>query len=80
MSSQQPAITLDSVKDGEYVVVSHRGGRGFIRKLTDLGVYPGARLKVIAPSRGGGPVMLSIKGSSFGIGRGMAARILVKQV
>lgn len=80
MKKDQSAFMLDRVKNGKYQVVSIEGGTGIVRKLTDLGVYPGSMLEVISGYQRGGPIVLSIKGSRFGIGRGMASRIVVQRV
>jgi ferrous iron transport protein A len=80
MKKEQPVFMLDRVKNGKYKVVSIEGGTGLVRKLTDLGVYPGSMLEVLSGYHRGGPIVLSVKGSRFGIGRGMASRIVVKRV
>jgi len=80
MDEKKSVLTLDSVPGGAYTVISLEGGIGFIRRLADLGIYPGVRLSVISNQRRGGPIILSVKGSRFGIGRGMAARIYVEKV
>jgi len=73
-------MSLDSVGEGSYIVVSLNGGRGFIRKLIRLGIYPGSRIRVISSAVIGGPVRIMVKESQFGIGAGMARRVLVRRV
>jgi len=80
MKQKEHLYILDRAEKGEYVVVSLGSGRGFLRRLADLGIYPGARFSVVSSGRGGGPIILSIKGSRIGIGRGMATRIIVKRM
>ncbi len=80
MRKELPTFMLDRVKNGKYKVVSIEGGTGLLRKLTDLGIYPGSMLEVISGYQRGGPIVLSVKGSRFGIGRGMASRIVVQRV
>ena len=79
MTDEKHISGLDKVEKGRYIVVSLGGGRGFVRKLTDLGIYPGAGLEVLNSDKGGGPLRLSIKGGHFGLGRGVASRIYVRK-
>ena len=80
MDRGQRAFRLDSVDAGSYVVITLGGGAGFLRKLADLGIYTGSRIEVIRSTKGYGPMILSVKGSRFALGRGVAARILVRPV
>ncbi len=69
---------LSLAKPGEEVIVDRIiGGYGFQRKLFEMGIYPGERIRVISSDRG--PVLIEVKGSRFGIGYGMAKRILVRR-
>ena len=69
---------VNEVENGNFRVVSIDGRGGFIKKLTALGIYPGTDLEVLASSKGRGPVRLSVMGSQFGLGQGMASKIYVK--
>ena len=44
------------------VFISANGGAGIMRRLTDMGLIPGEKIKVLHNS-GHGPVSISIKGS-----------------
>ena len=71
---------LAEMKEGEEgVVVGIKGGRGAIRNLTELGIYPGKKIKVL---RNCGAVIISVNDSCFVVGRGLAMKVLVngKQV
>ncbi len=78
MEKSSAAFRLDSVDAGSYVVVTLGGGTGFLRKLAGLGIYTGSRIEVIKSAKGQGPLILSVKGSQVALGRGVAARIIVK--
>ena len=54
------------------------GGRGAIQRLTDMGLLPGERLKVLHNS-GYGPVTVLIKGAKVALGHGLAAKIIVEE-
>jgi len=59
-----------------YVVKEVKGGWGLRRRLAELGITPGTRIQVIKSS-GGGPVLVSVKGSRIALGWGVAMRIIV---
>jgi Fe2+ transport system protein FeoA len=59
-------------------VVSFQGGHHFSKRISDLGIYPGQSLRVVnrVPA---GPVVVKVMQGNVIIGRGMAAKILVKK-
>ncbi len=54
------------------------GGRGAIQRLTDMGLIPGERLRVLHNS-GYGPVTVLIKGAKVALGHGLAAKVIVEE-
>lgn len=69
--------TLSRVHEGEDVVVIQvEGGRGVHRRLRELGIGSGSRMKVIQNT--GGPVIVLIGDSRMGLGRGVAEKIVVE--
>lgn len=76
-SFKMKKIRLTEAKpDKELVLVSIEGGQGLERKLTDMGLIPGEKIKKLEYS-GRGPVLLVVKGAKLAIGEGMAERIIV---
>lgn len=72
-------IPLTSARLGQSVRVSRvDGGHGLRGQLCAMGLTPGTPVEVVAD--GGGPVVLSVLGSRVMIGRGMAAKIMVRAV
>ncbi|MDD5070133.1 MAG: ferrous iron transport protein B, partial [Candidatus Omnitrophica bacterium] len=63
--------------DQEVVFQSVSGGRQVVQRLTDMGLIPGERLKVLQNS-GSGPITVLVKGTRLAIGREMAGKIRVK--
>ncbi|MCD6513654.1 MAG: ferrous iron transport protein A [Candidatus Odinarchaeota archaeon] len=63
----------------EVVAYSPNVGRGFMHKVTALGLIPGAIIKVIR-NHFPGPIMLDIKGFRIFIGHGIANKILVRVI
>jgi len=60
----------------EAKVVEVRGGRGLVRRLSELGFTPGTRVKVLF-SNSPGPVLIGVRGSRIALGRGLLMRIIV---
>ncbi|TXT67338.1 MAG: putative Fe2+ transport system protein, subunit A [Promethearchaeota archaeon] len=59
-------------------VVSVNAGLGAKKRLCDLGIVPGTK---ITKTRSGilrGPVQVDVKGSKIVLGRGLAAKVIVK--
>ncbi len=71
-------VTLSSAPPGSIVRVVRVDvrGRGPYRRLLELGVYPGATLRVVSNSLG--PVIVEKNGARLAIGRRHASRILVE--
>ncbi|MFO8018120.1 MAG: FeoA family protein [Promethearchaeia archaeon] len=61
-------------------VVTVNSGRGAKQRLANLGIVPGVviRKNKSAPFRG--PVEVEVKGSTLALGRGLASKIMVKQL
>lgn len=59
-------------------LVDVAGGQGVRRRLAELGLNPGASLRVVQSNRGG-PLILAVKDDArMAIGRGMAHKIMVE--
>jgi len=73
-------IPLSMARPGEKArVVRILGGRGFIRRVTEMGFYPGAGIEIISNARAG-PIIIRLGSSRFGMGFGMAKRIFITPV
>ncbi len=58
-------------------LVAIEGGRTLRKRLAELGLNPGAEVRVV--HRHGGPLILAVKGDArMALGRGMAHQILVE--
>ncbi|UCB45625.1 MAG: ferrous iron transport protein A [Spirochaetota bacterium] len=79
MENKTESIPLDMVGEGLYRIITCMGGKGFVRKLAHMGLYPGSELRVLSSNRYG-PLRVNIKGSHVGLGRGMASKILVNEI
>ncbi len=59
-------------------VVDVYGGRGIQRRLADMGLTPGVQVKVVN-GQFAGPVLIDLRGTRLGLGRGVAQKIMVKE-
>ena len=71
---KMPLAMLPENKEAKVVEV--RGGRGLVRRLSELGFIPGTRVKVLF-SNSPGPVLIDVRGSRIALGRGLLMRIIV---
>ena len=70
---------LWEIEEGANVtVVAIRGGRGIRRRLTTMGLMPGAKITVLL-NGGRGPFVVIIKNSRMALGRGIADKIMVTE-
>ena len=69
-------IPLTEAKRGELVeLVEINGGRKLARRMVELGLTTGIKLKVLHDS--GGPMIIAIRDSRIALGRGMAEKLNV---
>ncbi|UCB60811.1 MAG: ferrous iron transport protein A [Candidatus Bathyarchaeota archaeon] len=83
-------LHLTQLRDGESgVILSFISPQGnpprsgqrkwsFQRRLEDMGITPGTRVRVVKSAPFRGPIELQVRGSRLAIGRGMARKILVR--
>ncbi len=70
------SLTLADLVCGEKGrVVNIVGGRGAVMKLMAMGIVPGKEIKV--EGRRGGAMLISVNGTKFVIGRGLAMKVIV---
>jgi len=77
-SDNFPVIELlNAPRDTDLEIVALVGGRSMIQRLSALGLTQFTTLRIL---RGGGrlPMIVHVRGSRVGIGRGVSSRILVR--
>ena len=73
-------MPLTMVSEGREVVLREiLGGMGIRRRLTDMGLRPGSRIKILSNSRGG-PFVICAGETRIMVGRGMAQKIMVEDI
>lgn len=71
-------MTLLETKPGDEVIIdTAQVGKGAVRRLWDLGLFPGTKVKVVASHPFHGPILIKVGQSTVAVGRGLAARIPV---
>jgi len=70
---------------GKGKITRIRGGRGLVRRLSDMGFIPDVEVKVVHSHAShnpghGGPLVVEVKDSRIALGRGVAMKIMVKKV
>ena len=77
--TNESALLLTNVPLGEtYQLVSLNGGKALQRRLAEMGLTPGVRLRVLQDC--GGPLLVAIRSSRVALGRGMASKITVAPI
>ena len=73
-------MPLAMVVPGKLVTVTEvRDGRGLQRRLADMGLTLGVQIRVINGQMSG-PVLIDLRGSRLALGRGIAQKIVVKEM
>jgi len=74
-----PVLWLSMMCAGESgEIVDVRGGPGVVRRLSAMGLVPGAAITVVSDSGSAGPMIVRVGDMRLGLGRGMARRVLVR--
>ncbi len=72
-------ISLDRLSPGEHAAVyALSGGRTVSNRLVSLGFTPGVELEMVQ-NFGHGPLIVALRGTRVALGRGEAAKILVRR-
>jgi len=75
----EETVPLTSLAEGEKAVVAYTiGGHGMIRRLAEMGLTPGTRVKILRHGLMSGPVQIEVRGVCLALGHGVASRIFVK--
>jgi len=70
-------MPLSMATQGEVVqVVTVRAGWGLQRRLAEMGLNPGVKVRVMNSQRPG-PVVIDVRGSRLALGQGVAHKIMV---
>ena len=71
--------TLADLRQGEKGIVAFAlGGRGLVRRLSEMGLTPGTEVIIVRSAPLHGPIEVKVRGVSLALGRGIASKIFVK--
>ena len=73
----KPLLYLPEYSSG--VIVGMYGGRGLMKRLIDMGLTQGTRVHVLKSS-GPGPMLIEVRGSRLALGRGVAMKIMIREM
>ncbi|NLX48470.1 MAG: ferrous iron transport protein A [Methanospirillum sp.] len=73
METLLPALTTGT----EAVILRLAGGSSFRKKIGEMGLREGVRVRLVAKHLLGGPIVIEVSGREITLGRGMAAQIVV---
>ncbi len=72
-------MTLKDLKPGQQGIVTSIGEKGPVRKrIMDMGVTPGAAIKVIKVAPLGDPIEVNIRGYELSLRKSEASQIIVE--
>ena len=72
-------ITLADLEEGSEAVVRNVvAGYGAAGRLAEMGITPGAIVKVVRRGLAAGPIEVEVGGARFLIGLGMASKVVVE--
>jgi Fe2+ transport system protein FeoA len=75
-SHTQPLALITPGKRVRLVQIN--AGHTLTHRLAELGLTPGVELEILQNE--GGPLLINVRDSRLALGRGMAHRVLVKQI
>ncbi len=78
MTPTKPTSLLGLHAGEDAVIESVSGGDELRGRLSDMGLHEGRRIRRLADSGRGGPVVVDVMGSTVALGRRMAGHILVR--
>jgi len=77
----EDALPLTSLKQGEKGIIAFiYGGKGLVRRLTEMGLTPGTEVTIVKEAPFHGPIEICVRGSFLAIGRGMASKIFIRKL
>ncbi len=69
---------LDTGEEGKVTFIV--GGRGLIRRLSEMGLTPGTKVKIVRNAPFHGPIEIKVRGVSLALGYGVATKVFIKKV
>ncbi|MCS7125582.1 MAG: metal-dependent transcriptional regulator [Aigarchaeota archaeon] len=78
---KESIVSVSELKEGDLGKISFiRGDRNVLRRLLDMGLTPGATLKVVRIAPFNGPVEVEIRGSRLALGEDITSNVFVEVI
>ena len=78
---QPELFTLATIPiNTEAEIVRINAGFRATQRLSDLGLVPGTRVKVVGEAPFHGPLRLVVRGTQLALGRGLAEKVIVRPI
>lgn len=71
-------LIIDLKKNQEAIIESVTGGWRATKRLADLGLTPETTVEVLKKAPFSGPLLIKVRGSKLILGKGLAAKVLVR--
>lgn len=79
--TQNEEMPLSQLKKGHKAVIVQIGGKGAVkRRMMDMGMVPGAEIRVVRVAPFGDPIEFNVKGYSLSLRKSEAKNIIVGKV
>jgi Fe2+ transport system protein FeoA len=81
LQSNEEVASLATLCEGERGVLIHSmGGFGLVRRLAEMGLTPGVKVKIIRKCPFCGPVEVEVRGVTLALGYGVASKVFVRRL
>lgn len=74
-------VPLTRLREGESAELAYTvGGFGLVRRLAEMGLTSGVKLRVLRKGVFRGPLEIEVRGVALALGRGVASRVYVRPI
>jgi Fe2+ transport system protein FeoA len=80
MDEKKSISLIDLEKNKNAVIISIDSGWQSAKRLADLGLTPNTPIKILRKTLFLGPIEIEARGCKLALGRGVASKILVKEL
>ncbi|MDZ4158604.1 MAG: FeoA family protein [Anaerolineaceae bacterium] len=72
-------VLLDAPAGSTVRILGFEGGRGFEKKMRQVGLMPGDCARVLRQAPFDGPFLVEVRGREIALGKGVASQIIVEK-
>lgn len=80
MDKEKPINLMSLKKNQSATIISVDSGWQSAKRLADLGLIPNTPIKILEKTMFFGPIEVEVRGCKLALGRGVASKILVKEI